>query len=325
MGKDSAEKRREKRRRRKERDQQKKELLRGRQETPIQNQAAVANNDAIARSQVSSVKSPPSVSSEVNDTKSMASTSSEKKKIENGYLGKSSSSLEKKTESITDNENADIELRKRSRQKLEFVYPRENGVASPYVFQKQQQTSEKKDSVKAEESSAKLVNGIKPEHKANSHETIDDILFSSKGKRQRRLSEELLWKEGELTRNKEAEKKNEATKNELPQPTATTVEEEEGSEGRLSGLSVEEAVKDKTGCRPRANSTDGELNLPRRGLCDERMVLQGHRWDLTKKNMFQVSPTGLVSCTFLNFLRRCQNFVPNTVNLARVILAIPAF
>lgn len=47
----------------------------------------------------------------------------------------------------------------------------------------------------------------------------------------------------------------------------------------LSGISVDEAVKDKIGLRPRCNSTDGELELPQRGLCDERIVLASFRWD----------------------------------------------
>ena len=44
--------------------------------------------------------------------------------------------------------------------------------------------------------------------------------------------------------------------------------------------SVEDAVKDKVGRRPRTNSTDGELNLPQRGLCDENIVLQTYKWDM---------------------------------------------
>ena len=61
--------------------------------------------------------------------------------------------------------------------------------------------------------------------------------------------------------------------------------------GKLSGISVDDAVKDASGCRPRANSTDGELNLPRRGLCDERMVLEAHRWS----DWRQRAPKGFVN------------------------------
>jgi hypothetical protein len=51
---------------------------------------------------------------------------------------------------------------------------------------------------------------------------------------------------------------------------------------QLSGISIEMAMKDKIGRRPRSNSTDGELNLPRRGLCDEQKVMSFHRWDMEK-------------------------------------------
>lgn len=57
--------------------------------------------------------------------------------------------------------------------------------------------------------------------------------------------------------------------------------ESEQPMGHLSGKSVEEVVQDKAGCRPRANSTDGELALPQRGLCDERTVLTKHKWSST--------------------------------------------
>lgn len=58
----------------------------------------------------------------------------------------------------------------------------------------------------------------------------------------------------------------------------------------LSGVSVEEAVRDKNGLRPRSNSTDGELNLPQRGLCDERKVLQNYLW---RHNIAKAPPRGL--------------------------------
>lgn len=54
--------------------------------------------------------------------------------------------------------------------------------------------------------------------------------------------------------------------------------------GHLSGKSVEEVIRDKAGCRPRANSTDGELALPQRGLCDERTVLTKYMWSSSYMN-----------------------------------------
>lgn len=81
-------------------------------------------------------------------------------------------------------------------------------------------------------------------------------------------------------------------------------------ERRLSGVSVEDAVRDKTGCRPRANSTDGELKLPRRGLCDEGMVLQSHIWS---PPYHQVTPKGFINLgntCFLNATLQCLAYLP---------------
>ena len=47
--------------------------------------------------------------------------------------------------------------------------------------------------------------------------------------------------------------------------TPTSVTNSHVSRVSSSVNSLEEAVKDRIGCRPRSNSTDGELNLPQRG------------------------------------------------------------
>jgi ubiquitin C-terminal hydrolase len=79
--------------------------------------------------------------------------------------------------------------------------------------------------------------------------------------------------------------------------------------GEFSGRSVEEVARDKKGLRPRANSTDGELDLPQGGLCDERMVLEAYKWN----HVAPCSPKGfhnLGNTCFLNATLQCLAHVP---------------
>lgn len=91
---------------------------------------------------------------------------------------------------------------------------------------------------------------------------------------------------------------------------------------KLSGRTVEDAVKDHSGRRPRANSTDGELNLPKRGLCDERIVLRNYEWDL---DLFQPSPPrgfqNLGNTCFLNATLQCLSHLPT---FCQCIAMLPA-
>ncbi len=97
---------------------------------------------------------------------------------------------------------------------------------------------------------------------------------------------------------------------------------------KMLARSVEDAIKDRAGRRPRANSTDGELNLPQRGLCDERIVLQSHVWNIKRfyNNSNAVSspqPRGFVNLgntCFLNATLQCLIYMPS---FCQSITALP--
>jgi hypothetical protein len=192
--------------------------------------------------------------------------------------------------------------RKRVRSIVEFVYPKDDAnERRPFLFNPQQTASfeAKRDWQTSQER--------KIEKKPNSSsESIEEILFSE-GKKQ--LKRQLT--DGEEDDDRAVDGSRQIIENSR---------DEEMDAGKLSGLSVEDAVRDKAGCRPRANSTDGELNLPRRGLCDERMVLEAHRW----KNSFGHTPpkgfANLGNTCFLNATLQCLAYLPT---FSQTITALP--
>ena len=90
--------------------------------------------------------------------------------------------------------------------------------------------------------------------------------------------------------------------------------------------SVDDAMKDKVGRRPRANSTDHELNLPQHGLCDERIILQSHKWDTGRfypPSHIVPPPRGFINLgntCFLNATLQCLAYMPS---FCQSITALP--
>ena len=97
--------------------------------------------------------------------------------------------------------------------------------------------------------------------------------------------------------------------------------------------SVEDAVLDKAGRRPRSNSTDCELQLPQRGLCDESVILRSLTWDIQRLysthsngNGGRSTPnpprgfTNLGNTCFLNATLQCLTYLPT---FCQAIAALP--
>lgn len=191
----------------------------------------------------------------------------------------------------------DLESRKRTRRQLEFMHPPPKCARSvPYVFQRKgKAVNREKLCIGKSAQAVKVIGGDPTKENKGS---IDDTF--QKGK-----YGQIGW-----------ETKRDSAPATGPDQTTMRLE------GKLSGLSVEDAMMDRTGLRPRANSTDGELNLPRRGLCDERMVLQSHRW--RHPTMMQGrSPTGfsnMGNTCFLNSTLQCLAYLPP---FCQSLLAIP--
>jgi len=112
-----------------------------------------------------------------------------------------------------------------------------------------------------------------------------------------------------------------------PNSKSCKAEDAQIRNGKALIQSVEEAVKDQVGRRPRTNSTDGELNLPQRGLCDENIVLQTYKWDMDKLLYRDHSalppPRGfrnLGNTCFMNATLQCLAYMPT---LCQSITSLP--
>ena len=193
-----------------------------------------------------------------------------------------------------------------------------------------------------------------PKLKRTLSDTIDDILSTKKkSKKARKLErrekiqqqldsekrkssdEKQQHEESSVTKKcKQAQKldietpTNQQQKQQLEETTTTTTE-------RIR-FHVKDAVKDKVGGRPRSNSTDGELNLPQRGLCDESMILRSINWDMNRlyniksgsaptmaNNILPPPPRGfsnLGNTCFLNATLQCLAYMPP---FCQSIVALP--
>ena len=207
---------------------------------------------------------------------------------------------------------------------IRFVFPRAKskrpGKLVPYLFEKQ---LDKPIDGQDMEEVANKVESDKVDQRTD--ESIDDILFSGKKKKNEQPSKSLQRDDTksphhELTNNHAIDTTKKSTQSEL-----------EESPRKINARSVQDAVRDKIGRRPRANSTDGELNLPRHGLCDEHIILESHKWDILRLYNNNRSalhnpppPRGMVNLgntCFLNATLQCLLYMPS---FCHSITSLPA-
>lgn len=192
---------------------------------------------------------------------------------------------------VGDNKNGTFASRKRSLMEVEFVYPKKNGVKEKYRFDK---TNGKKTGDGYEADREDQNTPVK-QKTSSSSKSIQEILYPSR----------IVTTSEDTSSNKvdASSRKRRASDDETSS----------SAEGQLSGRSVEDAVRDRVGCRPRSNSTDGELNLPQRGLCDERTVLESYRWRFDRCNVGCGKPKGfnnLGNTCYLNSTLQCLAHIP---------------
>lgn len=185
---------------------------------------------------------------------------------------------------------------------------------------------------------------LKEKKSSTADESIDDILFAGKEKSAHSEAQDIKT----LVRNDkkiveiephdkaDSERFAEGPKKKSKQSDVQSNQKEpdkygEESPRKINARSVEDAVQDKIGRRPRANSTDGELNLPSRGLCDEHIILESHKWDLLRlhnNNRLALQnpppPRGMVNLgntCFLNATLQCLLYMPS---FCQSITSLPA-
>ena len=233
------------------------------------------------------------------------------------------------------------------RRVIEFVFPRANGRTEQFVFNKQ---ARERTIVLSSIPETRIGGQSEVEPKVKKEETLEDILFPTK---RRRLEDkfEAVHRAEETKKGDDGEgDKTIIVETKVDTPSApfkpkkkkkrrsTSLDKEvsnmdaaaingpddaivetmyttstDMANRQLSGRSVEQAVEDKSGLRPRANSTDGELNLPQRGLCDEQMVLQSHKWQDKHTFAHQTTPRGLNNLgntCFLSSILQCLAYSP---------------
>jgi len=205
---------------------------------------------------------------------------------------------------------------------IQFVLPRSQSKGSsgklvPYMFPRQK-IEHSADNEETEDIKTKP--GInKDETKID--ESIDDILFAN-------------GKKNHASASVKSPNLEERTNNGIDvggDNKSKQKESLEESPRKINARSVQDAVKDKIGRRPRANSTDGELNLPRHGLCDEHIILESHKWDMLRlhnNNSLVLRnpppPRGMVNLgntCFLNATLQCLLYMPS---FCHSITSLPA-